>query len=250
MGDDQSVSLSWPILAFACTEIGFITVFALVAVSTPKEAMSTRVGGLFVLVAATFTMEGLITPLCLENERPHWAAILTALLWVQFLNASDLLLLLGIDACQWVNSLSTMGVGSAVGILFNSRRVGTPWQINNLPSTADIRTQSPSSFLLRRLTVTAASYLFLDIMVSLPPPDPVMVLNDKVALSLRGLSVDDVIFRIGATMAFWFTSAVVVIATNNLFAIIAVLLGLSQPEDCPPAFGPFLEAYNMRRFWG
>lgn len=250
MGDDQSPSLSWPILAFTCIEIGFITVFALVAISTPKEATSTRVAGLSALAVATYIMEGLITPLCLKNERPHWAAILTALLWVQLLNASDLLLLLGIDACRRANSLSTISFGSATGLLFNFRRVGTPWQIKNVPSTADIRAQSPESFLIRRIAVTAACYLFLDIMVSLPPPDPAMVRSDKVALSLRGLSVDDVIFRIGATVSFWFTPAVAVTATNNLFAIIAVLSGLSRPEDCPPAFGSFSEAYNIRRFWG
>lgn len=237
-------------MAFLCIEIGFITIFALVAIRTPKEATNNRVAGLVVLAVATYTMEGLITPLCLRNERPHWAAVLTALLWIQLLNASDLLLLLGSDACRRANSSSTMGSGSAVGLLFNFRRVGTPWQIKNMPSTADTRAQSPTSFLVRRIAVTAACYLFLDIMVSFPPPDAAKVRSDKVALFMRGLSVDDVIFRIGATVSFWLTPAIAVTATSNLFAIVAVLSGLSRPEDCPPAFGSFLEAYNIRRFWG
>lgn len=243
-------SFSWPILAFACTEIGFVIIFALLALRTPKQATRSRVGGLLILATATYAMESLITPLCLKNGRPHWAAVLTAVLWVQLLNASDLLLLLGFDASRQTDPESIIGIDSAAGLLFNSRRVGTLWQIKNIPSTTGIGAKHPSSFVLRRIAVVAVSYLLLDIMTSFPPPDPVMVRSDKVALFLSDWSLDDAIFRLGATVSYWFTTAVVVITANNFCAILAVMTGLGQPADCPPAFGSFWEAYSVRRFWG
>lgn len=75
-----------------------------------------------------------------------------------------------------------------------------------------------------------------------------MVRSDKVALFLNGLSLDDAIFRVGAMISYWFTTAVVVMTTTNLCAILAVIAGLSQPANCPPAFGSFWEAYSVRRF--
>ncbi|KAF3761236.1 hypothetical protein M406DRAFT_52688 [Cryphonectria parasitica EP155] len=174
----------------------------------------------------------------------------------QLFNASDLLLVLGIDAAQLSRlcgpgSGTTKSVSSAVGLLFNSRRVGTPWQVKNTPSNAGLQIQSRTAFIFSRIAVTMLAYLFIDIMTSLPPPDLVMVRADKGALfPANGLRIEDIIFRVAATISYWVTTGIVLLAMNNVGAIIAVLTGLSRPGDCPPPLGPFTEGYTVRRFWG
>ncbi|POS76288.1 hypothetical protein DHEL01_v205307 [Diaporthe helianthi] len=239
-----------------CAETTFIATFVFLVLQTPPRAVSQRIAGLVVLGAATYAMESLIVQLCLMSGRPQWAAVLVALLWVQLFNASDLLLVLRVDAAQ-LSKLHGQGPGtirrvrSAVGILFNSRRVGTPWQVRNTPSTAGLQTQSRTAFLFSRLAVTIPAYLFVDIMTSLPPPDPAFLRPDKAALfRFDSLSVEDIVFRLATTISYWVTTGIVLMVMNNTGAIIGVLSGFCRPVDCPPPFGSFLEAYTVRRFWG
>lgn len=145
-------------LGFFSIEIAFIITFTLLILSIPSQGVGKRGAGVFVLAAATYMMESLTVPLCLEHGRPHWAAVLVSILWVQLLNASDLLLVLRIDAVQIRRTFkpgpgTIKAVGPAMG-LFNSRRIGTPWQVNNVPSATGLGTQSRTSFVFRRLAVT------------------------------------------------------------------------------------------------
>jgi hypothetical protein len=253
---DQSASFFRLAFGSVCAETTFIATFVLLVLRTPPQAADKRVAGLVVLGAATYAMVGLIVQLCLNNGRPHWAAVVVSLLWVQLLNASDLLLVLRADAAQLSklcgqDSGATGRVRSAAGILFNSRRVGTPWQVKHTPSTAGLETQSRTAFLLSRIAVTIPAYLFVDIMTSLPPPDPAFLRADKAAiLSVDSFSVEDVIFRLATTISYWVATGIVLMVMNNTGAIIGVLSGLWRPVDCPPPFGSFLEAYTVRRFWG
>lgn len=247
-------------LAFGsvCAEATFISTFVFLVLRTPPHAANKRVAGLVILAAATYTMESLIVQLCLNNGRPQWAAVLVSLLWVQLLNASDLLLVLRVDAAQLSKlrgqasgSGTARRVRSAAGILFNSRRVGTPWQVKNTPSDAGLEIQNRAAFLFRRIFMTIPAYLFVDVMTSLPPPDSAFLRADKAALLPVGsVRVEDIIFRIATTILYWVTTGIVLMVMNNTGAIIGVLLGLCRPVDCPPPFGSFLEAYTVRRFWG
>lgn len=253
---DQPTSFFRLAFGSVCAETTFIATFVFLVLQTPPQAAGKRIAGLVVLGAATFALERLIVQLCLNNGRPHWAAVLVALLWVQLFNASDLLLVLHVDAAQLSKlcgqvSGTTRGVRSAAGILFNSRRVGTPWQVRNTPSTAGLETQSRTAFLFRRVAMMVPAYLFVDIMTSLPPPDPGFLRADKAALlPVDRLSVEDLIFRIATTVSYWVTTGIVLMVMNNTGAIIGVLLGLCRPVDCPPPFVSYLEAYTIRRFWG
>lgn len=256
MWHNLSASSFPSLLAFVCTEAAFLASFAVVILSTAAQATAKRAAGIVILGAATYAMESLIVPLCLTNERPHWAATVASLLWVQFLSASDLVLVARVHAGQLPcasrpGSGRAEAVSSAVGLLWNMRRVGTPWQVKNIPSTAGLQTQSRTGFVMRRIGVTLLAYLFVDAVVSLPPPDLAMVRPDKATLfSLRGLRVDDVIFRIIMTISYWLTTGILNLFMTNVGAIVAVLLRLSKPVDCPPLYGPFSEAYSIRRFWG
>ncbi|ROV97818.1 hypothetical protein VPNG_08658 [Cytospora leucostoma] len=240
-------SSSPQILTFVSTEAAFLAFFALVLLRTEAQATSQRAGGLVLLGAVTYAAEQRIVPICLTSGRPHWAAVLASLLWVQLLSASELLLASRVHAAQ----LPRPRARSAIALLFNVRRLGTPWQVKNVPSTAGLQTQTRTAFVVGRVAVTLLAYLSVDLMVSLPPADPALVRADKAALSsLRNLSVEDVIFRGAMTISYWFTTGVINLFMTNLGAVVGVLSATSRPVDCPPLYGSFLEAYNVRRFWG
>lgn len=243
-------------LGFLCAESMFLALFTVAILNTAAQSTSKRAAGLVVLCATTIWMEKLAVLICLRNERPHWAATVASLLWVQFLSASDLVLVCRVHAAQlphlrrssWGKS---RGFKAAVGLLWNIRRVGTPWQVKNVPSSVGLQTQSRAAFVLRRAAITLLAYLFVDLVVSMPPPEQDMVRADKAFLfSLGKLSVDDVIFRSSTVLGYWLTTGILNLFMNNVGAIVAVLLGLSSPVDCPPFYGSFSEAYTIRRFWG
>lgn len=251
-----STSDTHSVLSFFCTEGAFLAVFGLVIVRTAGRSSSKRIAGLVILCATTILMESLVVPMCLRNERPHWAATAASLVWVQFLSASDLILVRRIHAAQLPqlhrSKLNVFrGIGTAVGLLWNIRRVGTPWQVKNVPSSAGLQTQTRAGFVLRRVAITLLAYLFVDAVVSMPPPEKSMVQADKAALfSLRNLGAGDIAFRSGTVVGYWLTTGILNLFMNNLGAIAAVTLGLSSPAECPPLYGSFSDAYTIRRFWG
>lgn len=251
-----SNSATHSVLAFFCTEAAFLAVLGLVIVRTAAQSTSKRISGLVCLCATTIWMERLLVPVCLRNERPHWAATAASLLWVQFLSASDLVLVRRVHAAQLPqlrgsSSNIFRGIGAAVDLLWNIRRVGTPWQVKNVPSSAGLQTQSRAGFVLRRVVITLVAYLFVDAVVSMPPPEKPMVQADKAALfSLQGLDAGDIAFRAGTVAGYWLTTGILNLFMNNLGAIVAVALGLSSPAECPPLYGSFSDACTIRRFWG
>ncbi|KAG8169352.1 hypothetical protein KVR01_000097 [Diaporthe batatas] len=256
MSLNASGSLLSSLAGFFCAEAAFVALFSRVILSTAPRSTGKRAAGLIALCATTAWMEKLIVPIFLENERPHWAATVASLLWVQFLSASDLVLVIRVHAAQLANlskSSSSMlrGLKTAAGILLNVRRIGTHWQVKNIPSSAGLKTQSRSGFVARRVAVTLVAYLFVDAVVSMPPPEQHLVRADKAALfSLRKLGVDDIAFRSGTVVGYWLCTCILNLFMNNVGAVVAVLLGLSSPTDWPPLYGPFSEAYTIRRFWG
>lgn len=253
---DVSESAVRAVLGFLCTEAVFLALFTAVSLNTAAQSTSKRAAGLAVLCAITMWMEKLVVPLCLRNKRPHWAATIASLLWVQFLSASDLILVSRVHVAQLPHLRQSswgkpQGFKTAVGLLWNIRRVGTPWQVKNVPSSVGLRTQSRAGFVLRRAAVTLLAYLFVDLVVWMPPPEQDMVGAEQASLfSLGKLSASDAIFRSSTVLGYWLTTGILNLFMNNVGAIVAVLLGLSSPADCPPLYGSFSEAYTIRRFWG
>lgn len=256
MTPDLPDSVFRSVLGFFCTEAVFLALFTRLILRTAPRSAGKRAAGLVILCATTMCMEKLVVPVCLRNGRPHWAITVASLLWVQFLSASDLALVTRVHAGQLPSlrqSSSRMfrGIRTAAGLLWNVRRVGTPWQVKNVPSSVSLQTQSRAGFVLGRVAVTLLAYLFVDAVVSMPPPEQHMVRADKVALfSLRNLGTDDIAFRSGTVVGYWLTTGILSLFMTNVGAVVAVLLGLSSPADCPPLYGSFSEAYTIRRFWG
>lgn len=260
----QSLSENQPITGFLAIEALFLAMFTLVVLGTAAQDTAKRTIGVVLLAIVTYTAEGVIVPLCQRSDRPHWAATVSNLLGVQFLSTSELVLVSRLRAAQLplpsprgsnkseMKTKSTL-LGrsrSAIGLLWSVRRVGTPWQPKNIPPAP--KTTSRLSFITQRLVTTVLMYLFVDVVVSLPPPPPGMLAVEKGSLvrGLGGLTVGDIIFRTSMTASFWLIIAVLNLFMTNTGAIVSVLLGLSKPEDCPPPHGPFAEAYTVRRFWG
>ena len=244
------------VLGLFCIEAAVLALFTRVIRSSAPRSTDKRAAGLVILCATTVWMENLVVTLCLRNGRPHWAATVASLLWVQFLSASDLALVTRVHAAQLPGLHQSIwgmfrGVTTAAGLLWNIRRVGTPWQVKNVPSSLSLQKQSRAGFILRRVAITLLAYLFVDAVVSMPPPEQHMVRADKAALfSLRNLSFDDIAFRSGTVVGYWLTTGILNLFMTNVGAVVAVLLGLSSPADCPPLYGSFSEAYTIRRFWG
>ncbi|KAI1357568.1 membrane bound O-acyl transferase family-domain-containing protein [Xylaria arbuscula] len=246
---------------FFVGETAFLTTYALTILNSPAHASFVRMSGLALLVAITYSNEQLVAQLCLASGRPHWAATAVSLLWVQFLSASELIIVSRVQSAELCRPGAVKGGfgrirtgASAIGLLWNMRRIGTKWQVKNvLSSTAPTRqATSRSTFILQRLFITLIAYVVVDFVASLPPPDPVLVQPEKAALfySLRRLNAGDLTFRAVMTISYWFTTDTLNLFMVNMGATVAVLLNFSRPADCPPLYGAFSEAYTVRRFWG
>lgn len=262
----RSIGESRPILGLFGVEVVFLTCFTSIVLGTAARSTFIRTIGLVLLAATTYAIERLVVPLCLSNGRPHWAATVASLLWVQYLSASELIIVSRIDASQLPfaprgsktkvtksgNKSLVASIRSAIGLLWNMRRVGTPWQVRNVPSVQAQLSTSRFMFILQRLVATVLAYLFVDVVVSLPPAEAAMIAPEKAALfkGVTGLDVGDIIFRTIMTASYWITTGVLNLFMTNTGAIVSVALGLSQPKDCPPLYGSFADAYTVRRFWG
>lgn len=240
------------VLAFGTVEFAFLIFFTVVILRVPRQATVTRFTGLVALSALTYMLQGTILHMC---RNPHWRAAAVPLAWIQFLSASEMVCVSCVDAA----CISASRGGSkaqaiqVVALLWNLRRVGTRWQVKNIPasSSSGPASSSRARFVLRRLTTTFLAYVILDIMVSGPAPDLALVSPQKETLfKLSCLSLDDIIFRTIGTVSFWLSSALINMVMTNIAAIASVISGLSSPADCPPLYGPIGEACSIRRFWG
>ena len=253
---------SWPlrpdgsVLTLIFTELAFLLLCSILILLVPRRATATRFTSLIALSTLTYMLQETFLNTC---GNPHWRAAAAPLLWIQFLSASEMILVSRVDSVD----VSAIRGGSnpgtfatqaiqVIALLWNLRRVGTRWQVKNVPasSSGGLATRSRTRFLLRRLTTTFFAYLVLDIMISGRSPDLALVSPQKETLfKLGSLPLEDVVFRIIGTVSFWFSTALINLVMANGIAIFSVLTGLSTPSDCPPLYGSIWEAYSIRRFW-
>ena len=254
---------SWPldldgsVLIFDTTYIAFLVFFTSVILLVPQHAGITRIASLVALSTLTYILQETVMQLC---KNPHWRAAAVPILWIQFLSASELIWVSRVDSAHIparrgrpkAETVPNRAI-DAIALLWNLRRVGTRWQVKNIPASSNSGPKSMSRlrFVLRRLTTTMFAYLILDIMISGPSPDLALLSPQKETLfKPSDLSMEDVIFRTIGTLSFWFSTALFNLIVTNGATIISVLSGLSTPVDCPPLYGPIGEAYSIRQFWG
>ena len=254
---------SWPldldggVLTFGTTYFAFLILFTAVILLVPQHATITRTASLVALSTLTYMLQETIMQLC---KNAHWRAAAVPILWIQFLSASELIWVSRVDSAHIparrgnpkAETIPNQFI-DVVALLWNLRRVGTRWQVKNIPASSNRGPKSMSRlhFVSRRLTTIMFAYLILDIMISGPSPDLALVSPQKETLfNPSDLSMEDVVFRTIGTLSFWLSSALINIIMTNGAAILSVLSGLSTPADCPPLYGSIGEAYSIRQFWG
>ncbi|KAM7197955.1 Membrane bound O-acyl transferase family domain containing protein, partial [Naviculisporaceae sp. PSN 640] len=255
------------ILPILAAEAIFLAIFVTVLLRSSPRAMAARFMGTTVLAYITYVMNKSLFPRWLDpdNGNPVRSATVIGYFTLQLLSASELILISRVHSGQLPVQLRTPGgkstnkpatwrekARSAISLLWDFRRVGTPWQVKNLPAMTS--SSSRIQFVLSRLSSAALAYLFLDVITSFPPPDPDLMRADKVALfspaRLARLTPAELGFRAASTVTFWLVSATVNLMITNVVVVFTVILGFADPGDCRPLFGPFREAYTVRRFWG
>lgn len=244
-------------LSFSATLFAFLLVFIIVILLVPRQTTVTRFTSLFALCALTYKLQETLVQLC---KNPHWRAAAAPLVWIQFLSASEIIWVSRVDSVHLsakygeyrAETIAAQAI-KVIALLWNLRRVGTRWQVKTIAagSSDGEASWSRARFVWRRLTATLFAYLVMDIMVSGPSPDLVLVGPQKETLFKLGyLSLEDIIFRTIGTVSFWLSTALINLIMANSVAILSVLAGLSSPANCPPLYGPIGEAYSIRRFWG
>lgn len=142
-------------------------------------------------------------------------------------------------------------------VTLNPRLVNTAYQVKNVPRWSQGEPQqvpSRASFLRRTAFIVLLSYLAVDLssLGAQPEHNAFLFSDQKVALFRRwnGLGAEELVVRILASFMLWLNIYCVFRIFHGLIVILAVGSGFSKVQDWPPPFGPLLEAYSVRRFWG
>ncbi|KAI1390764.1 membrane bound O-acyl transferase family-domain-containing protein [Hypoxylon trugodes] len=139
----------------------------------------------------------------------------------------------------------------AIMLLANFRRIGTKWQVKNIPSWPS-GAPSRREFLRQKLTSIVAIYIILDVLSSGPPPDAnvVGIRNQVLLLRIPELTSDELIFRVIAVTVYWINTYLFNLFMIEVASFVSVLTGITTPDQCRPLYGPIKEAWSIRQFWG
>ncbi|WQF87933.1 Putative cytochrome P450, Wax synthase domain, cytochrome P450 superfamily [Colletotrichum destructivum] len=249
-------------LATGAAQIAFLAAFLSIIILIPTQKDTARLMGVLILALLTY---GLQIAVCGWCANPHWRSAAVPLFWIQFMSASELILVrkwagtersdaATKETAENASSLPSQ-VRRSLSLLWSLRRIGTEWQVKHTPGNGALQsggTHDRLSFISKRLITTLAAYLVLSTMSQAPSPDPSLISSRKQAL-LQGvvdLSPDDVTFRIIGTISFWICTALINLVMYNSACLAFAFLGLSDPDDCPPLYGSLISSYSIRRFWG
>ncbi|CRG86356.1 hypothetical protein PISL3812_03361 [Talaromyces islandicus] len=195
------------------------------------------------------------------QNRMH-RGLAASILWAYLLSAVELLLISDVNLKDAPNpksnnALSGKNIKWAFFLVWNFRRIGTKWQVRNVPSfgtsASDGKPPSQGEFVRKRLLIVVIASLFLDGMTAGPPPDMEMFSEHKQYLTLSQLSqfdAEEVITRVILTMTIALNAALPILITYYATSIILVITGLSLPAEFPQLYGAILKCYSVRRFWG
>ncbi|KFY30452.1 hypothetical protein V493_01896 [Pseudogymnoascus sp. VKM F-4281 (FW-2241)] len=193
--------------------------------------------------------------------------IFMSLVWIFHLRAFDLILwkavYLSLVKARKPKPLRSSATRSGLWriytawcLLFNLRNINTPWSVKGLPDFSRGRPEhipNKSEFLKRRTAHILITYLALDaIFAFLPAPNPgidVPEYKQSLFSRIRDVTLEEIIARPFTAILPAFSIYGIFIIPYNIASITAVLFG-SEPQNWPPLFGSFLDAYTMRRFWG
>ncbi|KAK7434729.1 hypothetical protein CaCOL14_008285 [Colletotrichum acutatum] len=246
--------------------ITFLVTFLLITLSLPPSKSFIRLTGVFALATLTYALQ-LASSEWIAN--PHWRSAIVPLLWIQFMSASELVLVRKWDGI-WESDARTKSMAGftpssaslvartyeSLMLLWKLRRIGTRWQVKHVPGLQQRSPHPPESrvaFVLKRSLKILVAFQVLSLMTQAPPPDPNFVGRDKQALAFQGLvrlSQADITFRIIGTLSFWACTALINLLMFEVTCLGFVVVFLCKVEDCPPLYGDFSSASTIRGFWG
>ncbi|PLB44772.1 hypothetical protein P170DRAFT_458457 [Aspergillus steynii IBT 23096] len=139
---------------------------------------------------------------------------------------------------------------------WNSRFVGTREQVKNVPrfsSTDPKYIPTRSVFLRSMATRILVSYVLLDILGASADPEVNARFYTLAKIPVFGrlgeISSEELLMRVGCVVG----AAIGLVCTQGgiycIFAVVGVLLGVSDPKDWPPFYGSIFDAYTLRGFW-
>ena len=257
-----NILLSLPIMTtrvYNCTlsisiviwQSAFLLIYSCAIILIPPRKKVYRRLSVVALTYITYLTQTSLLETCLN---PHWRGIGTPLLWIQLLSASELITVSFVspstflEICQTSKLSTVAAIFQGMLLLWNLRRIGTPWAAKNVPSRSQ---QNSIQFVAGRFLRLSFAYVLLDLCVSAPGPSQHLLQAPKQTLwRLWGLSVEDAVFRIVGSISFWITVALLLFFLHGTASTIGVILNLWQPGSCAPLFGSFREAYTLRKFWG
>lgn len=188
-----------------------------------------------------------------------------ALFWMFHLRAFDLLLWKAVYLnSATVENLKRSAIPSIYSriftawcLLFNVRNINTPWTIKGVPAFSGVDPEyvpSKNEFVKRRIAHILITYLVLDALFAFaPPPDPdfdVPESKEPIFSRIGDITLEEIVTRPFTVIVPAFCIYSIFNISYNIASIIAVLFCGGEPQDWPPLFGSFLEAYTLRRFWG
>ena len=143
----------------------------------------------------------------------------------------------------------------AVEQVTSRRRIGTPWQVKNVPpfSSRDAgHVPSRSAFLLKTAASIFYCHLIWYIGSTQQLPDAALVAIGKQPLisRFREVTKEEILFRTACTASSYVQIVATLKTFPHVFGFIAVASGLSEPAAWPPSFGALSELYSIRQFWG
>ncbi|RMZ69163.1 TRI7-trichothecene biosynthesis [Pyrenophora seminiperda CCB06] len=229
----------------------FLLIYSCAVILIPPRKKAYRRLSVVALTYITYLTQTSLLETCLN---PHWRAIGTPLLWIQLLSASELITVSSVspstflETCQASKLSTVVAIFQGILLLWNLRRIGTPWAAKNVPSRSQ---QNSVQFVAGRFLRLSLAYVLLDLSVSAPGPSQHLLQVPKHTLwRLWGLSLEDAAFRTVGSISFWITVALLLYFLHGTASTAGVILNLWQTGNCAPLFGSFREAYSLRKFWG
>lgn len=216
-----------------------------------SPSIKERAAAVILLASLTYSFQ---TSLPTWTNNRNLRVLLVSGAWTTFWHALELLLVSKATSKDLGECTASGQIHSAASLLWNCRRIGTKWQIDKTTRfNAEGRIPSRAQFLLRMTLVGVGTILFLDFVSSTsPPPDSDMIAPHKQLFfsRLSEVSLEEAVFRTISSVVFLLCACTGVTMFYNIIVVFAVLTNLSAPASCPPAYGPFKEAYTMRGYWG
>ncbi|KAF3811669.1 Acetyltransferase pyr8 [Colletotrichum gloeosporioides] len=184
------------------------------------------------------------------------------------LQCCNFLVLTRLDAGDFMKAniyKSSDGLGrklyGVVGLMFNLRGIGTPWQISRInasPQSLDKHIENgklrKGPWVVRQLQVLFWQYLFLDFTylssLDTSPEDAEKLFGTGKEFLYINANGEQWGARVAVGLISWLAPARVTIdILYRVLSVVAVVSGMTSPEDWPPLFGSIWDSYTIRGFW-